>query len=384
MDEKKYNDEIEILDGLDDVFSMPENIETTVEEPKEEQSFTFDDELFQPVEEEVLNVLEEPVVDMNKIEESKPVTDATPFTDFTPDSIEIKNEESSSLMKEPTINVNEEPQKNEIPSMDEIFYMDFDEFEKKEEANNNVINNTEINNIDLVNEEIKEEPVIEQPVVETSINEEPVVNEISIENNEQINNDLNSNANEVDLDKTNFYLDEVLKPVSLEENKQESSEVFTNNQNFDFNVDLEPVKTEDDSLDKTNFDINYNFADQVDVNNVDNSIDNAFTFENDDIPSNNTTDNVNNNDLGETVIIEPVDLKPVEKVEEEKKEEPKPEVPAKVEEEKKVEETKTVSTDSKNKEKKKDGRFFVLILLIVMLLLSFVILLPTIIEKFAI
>ena len=149
---------------------------------------------------------------------------------------------------------------------------------------------------------------------------------------------------------------------------------------------MEPVNN--DELEKTNFDINYTLSDQNDNKELENTINNAFAFDGEDTFNQNL--GTNNNDLGETVIIEPVDLKPVEKVEE-VKENTNVESNAglQVVEEKKVVENNAteIQTEVKKEDKvktKKDGRFFVLILLIVMLLLSFVILLPTIIEKFAI
>lgn len=377
MNEKKYNDEIEILDGLDDFFGMPKNNET-----KEEPSFTFNEELSKPSEEEVLNVLEEPVVDMSKIENENKVNNDTPFTSFVPDNIEMLNQEEPSLMKDSSSTVTETTEKEEIPSMDEIFYMDFDNFGKKDETSDDDLQKVDNANDSLNNEKI--ESVVNQPIIEQNIKEEPIFNEVSSNNVEQSNNNLSSVPNEVeDLDKTNFYLDDILEPISLEENKQEDNKSIVNDNIFNSNINLEPLKTETNDLDKTNFDINYTFADQVETNNVDNSIDNAFNFEVESDLVNNNSNNSNSNNLGKTVIIEPVDLKPVEK-DEVRQEEVKSEEPVKVEDDKKFEETKINSNNQSEMINKKDGRFFVLILLIVMLLLSFVILLPTIIEKFAI
>lgn len=377
MNEKKYNDEIEILDGLDDFFGMPKNNET-----KEEPSFTFNEELSKPSEEEVLNVLEEPVVDMSKIENENKVNNDTPFTSFVPDNIEMLNQEEPSLMKDSSSTVTETTEKEEIPSMDEIFYMDFDNFGKKDETSADDLQKIDNANDSLNNEKI--ESVVNQPIIEQNIKEEPIFNEVSSNNVEQSNNNLSSVPNEVeDLDKTNFYLDDILEPISLEENKHEDNKSIVNDNIFNSNINLEPLKTETNDLDKTNFDINYTFADQVETNNVDNSIDNAFNFEVESDLVNNNSNNSNSNNLGKTVIIEPVDLKPVEK-DEVRQEEVKSEEPVKVEDDKKFEETKINSNNQSEMINKKDGRFFVLILLIVMLLLSFVILLPTIIEKFAI
>lgn len=408
MNNKNINEEIEILDGLDDFFATNNNKEDKAKEveifepikedvkkekidvKEDEPIFSFDDELFKPSEEEVLNVLDEPVVDMEKIkdEEKKEV----PFTNFVPDNINMDVKTNETLMKEDIKEEKKEPERYEIPSMDEIFYMDFDKFEQKEEKNES---KPEINNVGSVE--------IKTPTIE------PFDQEISIDN--QVN-EVPSFDQEEDLDKTNFYLDEILEPVSLEEPKEEitvqpKEEVkieqsvepdvdpfAIDNSIFD-SVNLEPVESvNNDELEKTNFDINYTLSDQNDNKELENTIDNAFAFDGEDTFNQNL--GTNNNDLGETVIIEPVDLKPVEKVEEVV---PKEEVKENtnvgsnaglqvVEEKKVVENNATeIQTEVKKEDKvktKKDGRFFVLILLIVMLLLSFVILLPTIIEKFAI
>ena len=408
MNNKNINEEIEILDGLDDFFATNNNKEDKAKEveifepikedvkkekidvKEDEPIFSFDDELFKPSEEEVLNVLDEPVVDMEKIkdEEKKEV----PFTNFVPDNINMDVKTNETLMKEDVKEEKKEPERYEIPSMDEIFYMDFDKFEQKEEKNES---KPEINNVGSVE--------IKTPTIE------PFDQEISIDN--QVN-EVPSFDQEEDLDKTNFYLDEILEPVSLEEPKEEitvqpKEEVkieqsaepdvdpfAIDNSIFD-SVNLEPVEpVNNDELEKTNFDINYTLSDQNDNKELENTIDNAFAFDGEDTFNQNL--GTNNNDLGETVIIEPVDLKPVEKVEEvvpkeEVKENTNVESNAglQVVEEKKVVENNAteIQTEVKKEDKvktKKDGRFFVLILLIVMLLLSFVILLPTIIEKFAI
>ena len=408
MNNKNINEEIEILDGLDDFFATNNNKEDKAKEveifepikedvkkekidvKEDEPIFSFDDELFKPSEEEVLNVLDEPVVDMEKIkdEEKKEV----PFTNFVPDNINMDVKTNETLMKEDVKEEKKEPERYEIPSMDEIFYMDFDKFEQKEEKNES---KPEINNVGSVE--------IKTPTIE------PFDQEISIDN--QVN-EVPSFDQEEDLDKTNFYLDEILEPVSLEEPKEEitvqpKEEVkieqsvepdvdpfAIDNSIFD-SVNLEPVEpVNNDELEKTNFDINYTLSDQNDNKELENTIDNAFAFDGEDTFNQNL--GTNNNDLGETVIIEPVDLKPVEKVEEvvpkeEVKENTNVESNAglQVVEEKKVVENNVteIQTEVKKEDKvktKKDGRFFVLILLIVMLLLSFVILLPTIIEKFAI
>lgn len=408
MNNKNINEEIEILDGLDDFFATNNNKEDKAKEveifepikedvkkekidvKEDEPIFSFDDELFKPSEEEVLNVLDEPVVDMEKIkdEEKKEV----PFTNFVPDNINMDVKTNETLMKEDVKEEKKEPERYEIPSMDEIFYMDFDKFEQKEEKNES---KPEINNVGSVE--------IKTPTIE------PFDQEISIDN--QVN-EVPSFDQEEDLDKTNFYLDEILEPVSLEEPKEEitvqpKEEVkieqsvepdvdpfAIDNSIFD-SVNLEPVESvNNDELEKTNFDINYTLSDQNDNKELENTIDNAFAFDGEDTFNQNL--GTNNNDLGETVIIEPVDLKPVEKVEEvvpkeEVKENTNVESNAglQVVEEKKVVENNAteIQTEVKKEDKvktKKDGRFFVLILLIVMLLLSFVILLPTIIEKFAI
>ena len=408
MNNKNINEEIEILDGLDDFFATNNNKEDKAKEveifepikedvkkekidvKEDEPIFSFDDELFKPSEEEVLNVLDEPVVDMEKIkdEEKKEV----PFTNFVPDNINMDVKTNETLMKEDVKEEKKELERFEIPSMDEIFYMDFDKFEQKEEKNES---KPEINNVGSVE--------IKTPTIE------PFDQEISIDN--QVN-EVPSFDQEEDLDKTNFYLDEILEPVSLEEPKEEitvqpKEEVkieqsvepdvdpfAIDNSIFD-NVNLEPVESvNNDELEKTNFDINYTLSDQNDNKELENTIDNAFAFDGED--TFNQDLGTNNNDLGETVIIEPVDLKPVGKVEEvvpkeEVKENTNVESNAglQVVEEKKVVENNAteIQTEVKKEDKvktKKDGRFFVLILLIVMLLLSFVILLPTIIEKFAI
>ena len=319
MNNKNINEEIEILDGLDDFFATNNNKEDKAKEveifepikedvkkekidvKEDEPIFSFDDELFKPSEEEVLNVLDEPVVDMEKIkdEEKKEV----PFTNFVPDNINMDVKTNETLMKEDVKEEKKEPERYEIPSMDEIFYMDFDKFEQKEEKNES---KPEINNVGSVE--------IKTPTIE------PFDQEISIDN--QVN-EVPSFDQEEDLDKTNFYLDEILEPVSLEEPKEEitvqpKEEVkieqsvepdvdpfAIDNSIFD-SVNLEPVEpVNNDELEKTNFDINYTLSDQNDNKELENTIDNAFAFDGEDTFNQNL--GTNNNDLGETVIIEPVD-----------------------------------------------------------------------------
>lgn len=406
MNNKNINEEIEILDGLDEFFA-PNNTdnmqiknnqknESKTEEVKDEKIeikdeqpiFSFDEELFKPSEEEVLNVLEEPVVDMEKIKEEKTVE--VPFSTFVPDSINMEVKENESLMKNDLKVEKEEPVVNQIPSMDEIFYMDFDKFEQHEEKNE-------------PKPEVKKDDIVE--IKDNSI--EPFDSEESIA--EQVT-EIPSFDQEEDLEKTDFYLDEILKPVSLEEPKEETNvapkeevkneeikiesnidkdeDPFSIDTSLFDNVNLEPVEpVYNEELEKTNFDINYTLSDQNTNNELDNTIDSAFTF---DVEDNlNQSTELNNDALGETVIIEPVDLKPVEKTEEVAKVENVQNISntennndLKSNEENVVEENKVV--ENTGVVNKKDGRFFVLILLIVMLLLSFVILLPTIIEKFAI
>lgn len=353
MDEKKYNDEIEILDGLDDLFTTPKEEKEEIKTDNIfEPTFTFDDELLNSSKDEVFDVLNEPIVDMNKIKEESKVIKENPFSTFTPDRITIN--EQSQVVKEPEV---KEPVvesiKSQEPTMDEIFYMNFDEETPKVEEN--VVE--EQNNTNIFD-------------IETSVNEVPVDNVSTVNDSFDDKSDSFSveqpvEEQEVDLEKTNFHLDEVLKPIDLTAQiNVEEIKAKSNSSLFDENIKLEPVE------EKNNFDINYNFAEQNDTKDTTN-LDEAFKFEANETKEN----NFDGNKLGETVIIEPVELKPVEKNDNntDKKEEPK------------QEETKALEVveTTKKEPKKKDGRMLAFILLVVLLLISIIALFPAIIEKFA-
>ena len=121
MNDPKYNDEIEVLDGLDDILEE--------EQPKEEKIETFESVEVQPTPdpepEEVLSVLDEQPSNLNteKQEES-------PFTTFVPDSLgDFYTNENESLMQEQPAPQEEvkTPTVTETPQMEEIFHFDFEE-----------------------------------------------------------------------------------------------------------------------------------------------------------------------------------------------------------------------------------------------------------------
>ncbi len=389
MSEQKHNDDIEVLDGLDDLFSEPTiKPEETVNEEKTENVVV--DSIEEP--EEVLSVLDEQsVVTSPKVEEPQ-VNDLNtkeieekPFTEFVPDALEpFENTKSETLMKEPVIETKVEPTSNPVtPELEEVFHFDFTDLKEPEEAKQEVKDLEpaipKIDSLPEVSEEINHEPEEVEPKVE--MKEEPESEPVLAS------------------------FDSVLEPIEITESKEEKAPIEP------VMPDLDPVveetKTEeisvpevDSDLEKTNYDINYNFADTFATNNNESeveqpSIDDAFQFEPTLTAVESEKSSVMDNDLGKTVIIEPVEPKEVVSEEAtvdsntEVKEETTEAAPVENENaltvvENKEPEKKKKEEKEKIGKKKTNGRTIVFIVLVVLLLLAFVILLPTILEQFAI
>ena len=389
MSELKYNDDIEVLDGLDDLFSET-NIKTEetvneVETDKVELDVKEESE-------EVLSVLDDqPVVTSPKVEEpqvddlnTKEINNKIFFFFFL-DSLEpFENTKSESLMKDSVIETKVEPTFNtSTPELEEVFHFDFTDLKEPEEAKQEVKDLEpaipKVDSLPEVSEESNNEMVEVEPIVE--MKEESEENPILAS------------------------FDSVLEPIEITESKEEKTTIEP------IISDLEPMveKAEEDKfsvpevdsdLEKTNYDINYNFADAFVTNNKESdaeqpSIDDAFQFEPTLTALETEKDSVIDNDLGKTVIIEPVEPKEVVSEEAtvngntEVKEETTEAVPVENENALTVVENKEPEKKEKEKKekigkKKPNGRIIVFIVLVVLLLLAFVILLPTILEQFAI
>ena len=305
MSEQKHNDDIEVLDGLDDLFSEPTiKPEETVNEEKTENVVV--DSIEEP--EEVLSVLDEQsVVTSPKVEEPQ-VNDLNtkeieekPFTEFVPDALEpFENTKSETLMKEPVIETKVEPTSNPVtPELEEVFHFDFTDLKEPEEAKQEVKDLEpaipKIDSLPEVSEEINHEPEEVEPKVE--MKEEPESEPVLAS------------------------FDSVLEPIEITESKEEKEPIEP------VMPDLDPVVEEtkaeeisvpevDSDLEKTNYDINYNFADTFATNNNESeveqpSIDDAFQFEPTLTAVESEKSSVMDNDLGKTVIIEPVEPKEV-------------------------------------------------------------------------
>ena len=389
MSELKHNDDIEVLDGLDDLFSET-NIKTEetvneVETDKVELDVKEESE-------EVLSVLDDqPVVTSPKVEEpqvddlnTKEINNKIFFFFFL-DSLEpFENTKSESLMKDSVIETKVEPTFNtSTPELEEVFHFDFTDLKEPEEAKQEVKDLEpaipKVDSLPEVSEESNNEMVEVEPIVE--MKEESEENPILAS------------------------FDSVLEPIEITESKEEKTTIEP------IISDLEPMveKAEEDKfsvpevdsdLEKTNYDINYNFADAFVTNNKESdaeqpSIDDAFQFEPTLTALETEKDSVIDNDLGKTVIIEPVEPKEVVSEEAtvngntEVKEETTEAVPVENENALTVVENKEPEKKEKEKKekigkKKPNGRIIVFIVLVVLLLLAFVILLPTILEQFAI
>ena len=394
MSELKHNDDIEVLDGLDDLFSET-NIKTEetvneVETDKVELDVKEESE-------EVLSVLDDQsVVTSPKVEEpqvddlntkdlnTKEINNKI-FSDFVPDSLEpFENTKSESLMKDSVIETKVEPTFNtSTPELEEVFHFDFTDLKEPEEAKQEVKDLEpaipKVDSLPEVSEESNNEMVEVEPIVEMKeeSEEDPIL----------------------------ASFDSVLEPIEITESKEEKTPIEP------IISDLEPMveKAEEDKfsvpevdsdLEKTNYDINYNFADAFVTNNKESdaeqpSIDDAFQFEPTLTALETEKDSVIDNDLGKTVIIEPVEPKEVVSEEAtvngntEVKEETTEAVPVENENALTVVENKEPEKKEKEKKekigkKKPNGRIIVFIVLVVLLLLAFVILLPTILEQFAI
>lgn len=394
MSELKHNDDIEVLDGLDDLFSET-NIKTEetvneVETDKVELDVKEESE-------EVLSVLDDQsVVTSPKVEEpqvddlntkdlnTKEINNKI-FSDFVPDSLEpFENTKSESFIKDSVIETKVEPTFNtSTPELEEVFHFDFTDLKEPEEAKQEVKDLEpaipKVDSLPEVSEESNNEMVEVEPIVEMKeeSEEDPIL----------------------------ASFDSVLEPIEITESKEEKTPIEP------IISDLEPMveKAEEDKfsvpevdsdLEKTNYDINYNFADAFVTNNKESdaeqpSIDDAFQFEPTLTALETEKDSVIDNDLGKTVIIEPVEPKEVVSEEAtvngntEVKEETTEAVPVENENALTVVENKEPEKKEKEKKekigkKKPNGRIIVFIVLVVLLLLAFVILLPTILEQFAI
>lgn len=409
MNDPKYNDEIEVLDGLDDILEE--------EQPKEEIVETFelnkDKVEVQPTPEpeEVLSVLDEQPSNPNieKQEES-------PFTTFVPDSLgDFYTNENETLMQEQPAPQEEvkTPTVTETPKMEEIFHFDFDEpTEAKQETADPEPVLPEVKPVEV---ETIVEPIEEvQPLIpEVEEKEEPVIPLMPVEEVEP--GVVEEKTPEtVESDPVLASFDSVLEPIDIVDSKEPEKTEEMNSVTEPEIAEEEPKLEEkelsktDSDLEKTDYNINYDFSD-VFANGGESSsfqqptIDDAFQFE----PSltaltpepseseasfSDTT--VKEDDLGKTVIIEPVEPKTIveetpqsgsqDKVETKQEVDQKQEEVTPVEGDIKVEKKEKEEKKKSKKEKKKmDGRMIVFIILIVLLLLAFVILLPTILENIA-
>lgn len=409
MNDPKYNDEIEVLDGLDDILEE--------EQPKEEIVETFelnkDKVEVQPTPEpeEVLSVLDEQPSNPNieKQEES-------PFTTFVPDSLgDFYTNENETLMQEQPAPQEEvkTPTVTETPKMEEIFHFDFDEptEAKQETADPEPV----LPEVEPVEVETIVEPIEEvQPLIpEVEEKEEPVIPVMPVEEVEPAVVEEKT-PETVESDPVLASFDSVLEPIDIVDSKEPEKTEEMNSVTEPEIAEEEPKLEEkelsktDSDLEKTDYNINYDFSD-VFANGGESSsfqqptIDDAFQFE----PSltaltpepseseasfSDTT--VKEDDLGKTVIIEPVEPKPIveetpqsgsqDKVETKQEVDQKQEEVTPVEGDIKVEKKEKEEKKKSKKEKKKmDGRMIVFIVLIVLLLLAFVILLPTILENIA-
>ena len=394
MNDPKYNDEIEVLDGLDDILEE--------EQPKEEKIETFESVEVQPTSdpepEEVLSVLDEQPSNLNteKQEES-------PFTTFVPDSLgDFYTNENESLMQEqpaPQEEV-ETPTVTETPQMEEIFHFDFEEpAEAKQETADPEPVLPEVETI--VEPEVK--PIEEEPPVMPQVEEteEPVIPVMPVEEVEPAVVEEKT-PETVEPDPVLASFDSVLEPIDIVDSKEPEKTEEVNSFTEPEIAEEEPKIEEkelpkpDSDLEKTDYNINYNFAD-VFANGGESSaehqptIDDAFQFEPSLTaltPEPSKEEPQREDDLGKTVIIEPVEPKPIveetpqsgsqDKVETKQEEVTPVEGDIKVEKKEKEEKKK-----SKKEKKKMDGRMIVFIVLIILLLLAFVILLPTILENFA-
>lgn len=409
MNDPKYNDEIEVLDGLDDILEE--------EQPKEEivETFELNNDKVEvqptPEPEEVLSVLDEQPSNPNieKQEES-------PFTTFVPDSLgDFYTNENETLMQEQPAPQEEvkTPTVTETPKMEEIFHFDFDEptEAKQETADPEPV----LPEVEPVEVETIVEPIEEvQPLIpEVEEKEEPVIPVMPVEEVEPaVVEEKTPETAESDPVLASF--DSVLEPIDIVDSKEPEKTEEMNSVTEPEIAEEEPKLEEkelsktDSDLEKTDYNINYDFSD-VFANGGESSsfqqptIDDAFQFE----PSltaltpepseseasfSDTT--VKEDDLGKTVIIEPVEPKPIveetpqsgsqDKVETKQEVDQKQEEVTPVEGDIKVEKKEKEEKKKSKKEKKKmDGRMIVFIILIVLLLLAFVILLPTILENIA-
>lgn len=341
MKDKNYEEEIEILDGLEDLF--PETSEKK-EQPKEAP-------------EEILSVLNEPTVnsfpEVESREEEKIVSteepeevlsvlseekEEIPFTTFTPDTLKEEKEEEIPSSIEP-LNEPEEiapvEEENSLPLDDSLNLTSISDFKD--------------------DESLRETDVEELPVQEEEAK--------SLDEPQDMYPDVKIGPSD-------------LEPVDITPVKQEVEEEPT----FDHLDTNEPTSTE------PIYDLNYNFVD--DFTNGGGTLDDAFQFEpvveslEKEEPQVDPFEVEETSSLDKTVIIEPVEpkqasLEPVvqepevKEVSVEEKQEVKEEKPEKIKQ-------------KKEKEKGKNGRTIIFIILLVILLLAFAVLVPMVLEKFAV
>ena len=215
MNDPKYNDEIEVLDGLDDILEE--------EQPKEEKIETFelnnDKVEVQPTPEpeEVLSVLDEQPSNPNieKQEES-------PFTTFVPDSLgDFYTNENETLMQEQPAPQEEvkTPTVTETPKMEEIFHFDFDEpTEAKQETADPEPVLPEVKPVEV---ETIVEPIEEvQPLIpEVEEKEEPVIPVMPVEEVEPAVVEEKT-PETVESDPVLASFDSVLEPIDIVDSKE--------------------------------------------------------------------------------------------------------------------------------------------------------------------
>lgn len=341
MNEKNYNEDIEILDGLEDFFDYTPEV-------KEEKVEAKEPEL---EEEEVLSVLDE-------------AKESTPFTEFTPTSLE----------EEPVVQV--------APLMDEI-ESENEKVESSEEVQEIPTMDETMEAINPMQDTVTIEPLPSDEVFHLS--EEPVVSSVS---DEMVSNEMNVQEHEMEepFPKEGIEIGpSSLEPVEIDswsaENQVEEPS-FT-----DVTPTMEEANIETDSM-APDLDLNYNFAHDF-SNGEYQTIDDAFQFEptmetieepKEDIPL--ADDSME--PLGKTVIIEPVNPKDIEEPANESSEQQVPSNLPVVEETQVVPVEEKEEKKSKDKKEKKNSRTVLFVILLIILLLAFAALVPIALEKFAV
>lgn len=325
MNNDKYNEEIEILDGLDDLFDpVPQKKEPVVEVPTEE-----------PVkEEEVLSVLDEHEEEPN-------------FTTFTPDKIDdvmsifTPEEEINSVENIQPISETEEQAVEEINFNEEPTLEESVQFENSEP---------------MVDEIFSFEPtetIVEDPVVSSEENEDIIdFEEASTTEGTVPGSDVlepveiaplvDSEVSEPVVEETPDYNIDYAFMSDMDNNSQSIDDAFT------FEPSVKQSKKEESVVSDTNVE-------------VQDDIDSAMA-------------------LGKTVIIEPVDTKQLEEENIEKTQKLAKLQPKEEKELVPVEDKKEVKKDKK----KVDNRTLLFVVLLIILLLACAALAPLVLESLGI